>query len=189
MTASRPIVAVLAMMVMAGAAWAEDFRPVSPQPNTTTLNDGLAVRYYYAKYNHIDELIDWMSYEDGEVGDPLPDLNYDVGPGNVLTTTSSDLVGAEITGLIRFEQAGTYNLRVTSNDGVRLWVGGVQVFEDPGVHRDSTSDPLPIAVAEPGWYPLKILYYEKKGTSTLRLEWQSPGGGFAVVPASHLKHQ
>ncbi|MGF1641315.1 MAG: PA14 domain-containing protein [Rhodospirillales bacterium] len=163
--------------------------PAAPQPDAATLNDGLAVRYYFAKFNHVDELVDWMRFDRGVESPPLPHLDYESGPGNVLTTTSGDLVGAHITGFIGFHEVGTYRLRVTSNDGVRLTLAGEMVFEDPGVHGDATSPDLVFDITVPGWYPLDVLYFEKKGTATLRFTWQPPGAdGFVPIPGSALKH-
>ena len=163
--------------------------PAAPQPDAAALKDGLAVRYYFAKLNHIDDLVGWMKVEDGVPGQPLPMLDYAESPGNVLTTTNNMLVGAHITGFIQFAEAGTHRLRVTSNDGVRVTVGGEMMFEDPGVHKAETSPDLVFDVAEPGWVPLDILYYQKKGTWALQLYWQPPGApGFVPVPAASLKH-
>jgi hypothetical protein len=107
----------------------------------------------------------------------------------VLTTTNNMLVGAHITGFIQFAEAGTHRLRVTSNDGVRITLGGEMMFEDPGVHKAESSPDLVFDVAEPGWVPLDILYYQKKGTWALQLYWQPPGApGFVPVPAASLKH-
>lgn len=163
--------------------------PANPQPNAAELKDGLAVNYYFAKFQHINRLVEWMDMEDPIPGSPLPNLDYQMGPGNVLTTTSADLVGAHITGFIDFAEAGVYELKVTSNDGVRLTVGGVMIFEDPEVHRDADSPPLVVTIDEAGWYPLDILYFEKKGTAALRLYWKRPGeDAFSIVPTTALKH-
>lgn len=164
--------------------------PANPQPAAAALKDGLAVRYYFNRFTHIAELEDWMRTDDGMAGKPLPMLDYDMGIGNVLTSTASDLVGARITGFIELAQTGTYTFRITSNDGVRLSIGGVAMYEDPEIHPDTASPPLVMQVSEAGWYPLEILYYEKKGTAALKLAWQPPGStGFEAVPASALKHQ
>lgn len=163
--------------------------PADPQPDVTALKDGLAVRYYFSKFTHIDNLAAWMNSEDGIEGTPLPNLDYQMGAGNVLTTTSADLVGAHITGFIHFADAGTYELKITSNDGVRLTLSGEAIFEDPEIHADRASPPLVVKIDEPGWYPLDILYYEKKGTAALKLHWKTPGAsGFTVVPTTALKH-
>ena len=163
--------------------------PAAPQPDAATLKDGLAVRYYFAKLNHIDELVGWTKMEDGVAGTPLPMLDYEDSQGNVLTTTSNTLVGAHITGFIEFAEPGTYRLQVISNDGVRVTLGGAMIFEDPGVHKAEASPDLVFDVAGPGWYPLDILYFQKKGTWTLQLRWQPPGApGFVPVPGASLKH-
>jgi len=163
--------------------------PAAPQPDAAALKDGLAVRYYFAKLNHIDDLVGWMKFEDGAPGQPLPMLDYADSPGNVLTTTNNMLVGAHITGFIEFAKPGTYRLQVISNDGVRVTLGGEMIFEDPGVHKAATSPDLVFDVTEPSWYPLDLLYYQKKGTWTLQLRWQPPGGsGFVPVPGASLKH-
>jgi len=163
--------------------------PANPQPDAAALNDGLAVRYYFARFTHIDNLEAWINTDDGIAGTPLPNLDYQMGAGNVLTTTSADLVGAHITGFIEFAEEGVYELKITSNDGVRLTLGDQMVFEDPEIHADTASPPLVVTITMPGWYPLDILYYEKKGSAALKLHWKTPGAsGFTVVPTTALKH-
>ena len=163
--------------------------PAAPQPDAAALKDGLAVRYYFAKLNHIDDLVGWMRFEDGVPGEPLPALDYEDSPGNVLTTTNNMLVGAHITGFIEFAEPGSHRLQVTSNDGIRVTLGGEMIFEDPRIHKAETSPDLVFDIAEPGWYPLDILYYEKKGTWALKLYWQPPGApAFVPVPGAALKH-
>lgn len=163
--------------------------PANPQPDAAALKDGLAVSYYFAKFQNIDKLVEWMNMEEAVPGAPLPNLNYQMGAGNVLTTTSADLVGAHITGFMDFSEAGVYELKVTSNDGVRVTVGGIMIFEDPEIHSDADSPPLVVTIDEPGWYPLDILYFEKKGSAALKLYWKRPGEtAFSIVPTTAFKH-
>jgi hypothetical protein len=165
-------------------------RPASPQPQASVLKEGLAVRYYFNRFNHLRELEGWMDADEGQPGPPLPALNYRSGIGNVLTAGAADMVGARIDGFIHLAKAGEYRFLVTSNDGIRLRIGGVMMHEDPSIHGDTTSPPLVFKVAEPGWYPLEILYFEKKGTSTLELYWRTPtGDSDEPVPAAAFKHQ
>jgi hypothetical protein len=98
-------------------------------------------------------------------------------------------VGANITGFIRFEKPGVYGFEVTSNDGIWVELGGKMLHQDDGVHPDSTSDRLNVKIDQPGWYPLKITYFQKKGTASLILAWAGPGEKKAVpVPASAFGH-
>ncbi len=189
---AQVLTALFAALVALGVAApgrAAPLSPLSPQPQADALKDGLAVDYYYSVFEHIVELTTFMQSKKGEAGPPLPQLNYKVGIGNVLTTTSGDFVGAHITGAIKMETAGTYQFEVTSNDGVRVSLGGEQIFTDPGIHPDSTSPPIDVEITEPGWYALDVLYFEKKNTSTLILRWKQPGAAdFEVVPAAAFKH-
>lgn len=194
MTIKHAIAGMLAAaaLVSAAAFAAEPAAPIpaTPQPDPASLKDGLAVTYYSGVFNNISELVEWMRQEEGKPGAPIPMLDYQVGIGNVLTSSSDDFVGAHITGLIEFPAAGTYELQITSNDGVRVTIGGVMVFEDPTVHPDTTSPPVPVNIAVAGWYSLDILYFEKKRTSTLKLYWKGPEETrFVPVPAAALKHR
>ena len=180
----------LCLVLAAGPALAaEPIKPVQPQPDAASLADGLAVTYYFETFNSIDDLRDGMRRLKPHPGKPLPTLNYKVGEGPVLSSESSNFVGARITGLLQLEAVGTYEFEVTSNDGVWVSFGGEMIYEDPNVHSDWTSDPIPVSIDASGWYPIEVLYFEKKGTSTLILRWKPPGAsGFEVIPTERLKH-
>ncbi len=163
--------------------------PASPQPTAESLKPGLAVKYYGVKLNSIQQFEEWMEYEKGKDGPPIPMLNYQVGKGDVLTSGSDDMVGADINGFINFERTGTYTVMVHSNDGVRLTIGGKLVHEDPDVHADRFSDEITLEISKPGWYPVRILYFEKKNTATLELYWDPPGPEeIDYVPATAFAH-
>ncbi|MEM7224683.1 MAG: PA14 domain-containing protein [Pseudomonadota bacterium] len=198
MTSSTPLrwgAAFLgAFLLLAGPVSAASPQPLSPQPAADDLAPGLAVDYYYSFFRHIDELIEWQDYKDGDPGEPILQLDYRVGMDKVLTSEVDNGVGAEISGLIHLEKTGTYAFTAQSNDGVRLEIGGVLVLEDPDVHADRYSMMGPLEVTTPGWYPIKVLYFERKNTSTLELYWQPPGqdGSMELVPAevfAHLKSE
>ena len=179
----------LSIGLLGAPAGAASMAPVAPAPAPAALADGLAVDYYFEVFNSIDDLLDWMDSAKPKAGPPLPRLDYKVGFAKVLTADSSNFVGAHIQGLIHLARAGEYAFEVTSNDGVRIDIGGEPFFEDPEVHPDTTSDPIRLKIETPGWYALEILYFEKKNTSTLILKWRPPGaGGFELVPASAFKH-
>jgi hypothetical protein len=157
-------------------------RPAEPQPAQVT--PGLAVEYTYARVNYIEQL----KGRKFESGPPLANLNYRWG-GNVLTSKDREDVGAIITGFIRFDKPGVYGFEVTSNDGVLLEIGGQVLHEDPGVHSDSTSDRINVKIDQSGWYPLRVVYFQKKGTASLVLAWVGPGEKKPVpVPAQAFGH-
>jgi hypothetical protein len=178
--------ALIIAATTAGAQVVTGVKAAEPQPAADKLQPGLAVAYVYGRFNHIKE----FETKKMEPGKPLPQLDYRMGDGAVLTTKERDQVGALITGFIRFEKAGTYGFDVTSNDGVRVEIGGKLLYEDPSVHSDDTSDRIDVKVEQAGWYPLKILYYEKKGTATLVLRWieGEAKGKLVPVPAAAFAH-
>ena len=185
------VAALLAAMPTAHAGGTiSGLAPAKPQPKPAALKPGLAVTYYYGMVRHIDELATIAKYSKGSVGPPIPQLNYKVGQGNVLTSKFNNGVGAFIEGLINFAQAGTYVLKMQSNDGVKLEIGGKLIHMDPGVHVDTFSDPIPVKIDEAGWYPLSLIYFERKNTSTLELYWSKAGGAEAAdfVPANAFAH-
>ena len=162
----------------------------SPQPTSSALQDGLAVRYYYGTFDHIRDLESFMQYKDGQEGSALVGLRHEMGKGAVLSSQSDDFVGAHITGYLNLEETGTYRFQVTNNDGVRLHLGGARIHDDPGTGPARTSDSIPVDVTDPGWYAIEIWYFEKRGTATLDIVWGPPGAdSFIELPTAAMKHQ
>lgn len=170
---------------LAVAAPLQGAKPVQPQPAADKVAPGLSVNYLYMMFSHVSEV---PKAGKGKPGPEIAVLDHDTDSGNVLTANNSMGVGALINGLIKFDRPGTYVFEIMSNDGVKLTIGGVLIHEDPGIHADTTSPPIELAVTEPGWYPLSIDYFQRKGTSALRLMWTPPGGTKQVVPAAALAH-
>jgi hypothetical protein len=183
---------ILALGVTAGATGAaaeHAIDPANPQPKAAALKPGLGVNYHFSLVRTIRQLRGYAEPRKGDVGKPLPQLNYHTGYGKVLTTDRNTGVGAKIHGFIKFDKPGVYQLKVHSNDGVQLYLSGKHIFEDPVVHSDEMSDPIPVRITTPGWYPLLIWYFQRKGTATLELYWQPPGSTESVlVPPSAFAH-
>lgn len=179
-TAAACLAASLAM-----AAPLTGAKPAQPQPAADKIEPGLAVNYSYMMFSHVSEV---PKGGKGKPGPAISVLDHDTDSGNVLTATNSMGVGAQINGLIKLDRPGTYVFELMSNDGVKLTIGGVLIHEDAGIHADTWSPPIEFAVTEPGWYPLAIDYFQRKGTSALRLMWTPPGGTKQVVPATAFAH-
>jgi len=178
-----------ALFLLSPTALAESFnnlQPVNPQPAPDQTEPGLAVNYVFFNAHHVDDI---EGAGPGEPGAPLPQLNYQSGAGNVLTSDKSDGVGALIRGFINFPTAGRWLMTTQSNDGVRVRLAGAVVIEDPDVHSDQFAANAEINITQPGWYELTVTYFERKSTSTLQLYWQPPGKSeFEIVPAAAFSH-
>ncbi len=180
---------VAAGLSVAPASAGDKVMAASPQPASEAMRPGLSVKYYLDKFNHIDEVINAASWMKPQRGEPLPMLNYNVGQGAVLSHKNDDLVGAFIQGYIKIDEPGEYIITVQHNDGVRLWIGGKMLYNSPNVTPNLWSPDIKIDFDQASWYPIKMIYYEKKNTSTLELYWQPPGASdIEFVPASALAH-
>lgn len=186
------VAAILALVITPATAteMITGLQTANPQPSADSLKPGLGVTYYHHKFNDTREIPEWAKYKKGHKGEPIMMLDYFVGDGEVLTSGRVDFVGADIRGYIHFSEAGVYTMAMQSNDGVDLTIGGKTIVKDPTVHSDRYSDLVPVEIKEPGWYPLHLLYFEKKVTSTLELYWKPPSstGDMEFVPAEAFAH-
>ena len=112
-----------------------------------------------------------------------------MGNGNVLSSGAHENVGAAITGMVRLPEPGPYVFTLTSNDGASVEVGGALVVEDPQFHADNTTSSPPITIGEPGWYALRVFYFQRGGKATLQVAWKRPGQSAPEpIPAAALAH-
>lgn len=159
---------------------------------TADLRPGLAVVYFDRQFvRHIDQLPQGAAAEQmGRPGPPISQLNHQFGREEVFQSGSNRGVGMEITGYLKLDQSGRYRFQANSNDAFRLFIGAQRVVDDPAWHADRLSDPGDYEVRQPGWYPVRMRYFQRKGTATLQLYWQTPGDTtFRIVPAEALAHR
>jgi hypothetical protein len=185
----------LSLLLYGAAAFADDNRPADPQPEASALEPGLAVDYYYVKLEKLDELYNWLDHKTPEHGEPLATVDFVANQqGPVLGTESGSLVAAIITGFVKFPESGQFKLLALVNDGLRLWVGQgseIPLLDDPRKLSDRLVGPADISVEAGLWYPLRLEYFQKKGTSALVLAWMRPGVGEGeeeVIEAEFLAH-
>ena len=159
---------------------------------TNVLKPGLAVLYFKHHFvRSLDQLPQGKeARERGFSGPPITYLNHNFGRANVFGSGANRGIALELSGYIRLEQPGTYAFQANSNDGFRMYIGDRLLIDDPDWHSDRLSPEAQFAVAEPGWYSLRMRYFQRKGTATLQLYWKPPGAEhFAIVPAKALAHQ
>ena len=166
--------------------------PVVPQPPEQVTQAGLAVTYWGVKVRWIDEFVRNARQVPGMPGEPLLALNYpDKGAGaKVLGTRYAMLVGAMIDGMLHLDVAGEYQLAAVANDGIRIYLDGKMIVDDPGVRPSEFTDITAVNVDQPGWYQLHAEYFQRKGTAALEFYWKRPdqSGEMVVIPASAYAH-
>ncbi|MGJ8629366.1 MAG: PA14 domain-containing protein [Sulfitobacter sp.] len=158
-----------------------------PQPDAGDLTPGLAVAYAYESVRTLAEAEEAL--EDARSGPPLKGLSYeDNNDGDLtLTAKSAQKVAASISGFIRFDAAGTYEVDTLSNDGLVLTIGGQEVAYYDDVHACEPSGVMEVAVPEAGWYALEATYFQRKGSACLSMDW-NVGGTLAPVPDEAFAH-
>jgi hypothetical protein len=76
-----------------------------------------------------------------------------------------------------------------SNDGIRVEICSKMILTDPDVHSDRLSPQVLIDIPKPGWYPILVQYFQRKGTAAIELQWKLPGKAeFSVIPAEAYAH-
>ncbi len=98
------------------------------------------------------------------------------------------------TGSVLVPDTGEYEFRVTTPNGVRLYVnmpeGGseknalIDIWVSSAMTRTAAA---PIFLLGGRTYPLKLEFFKYKDkTASLRLEWRPPGGAWTVIPRTNL---
>jgi hypothetical protein len=75
-----------------------------------------------------------------------------------------------------------------TNDGVRLWVNGVQVINS-WVNRSTTATKTSTAISLTAGqqYAITMEFYENTGAAVARLKWQTPGSTtYPAIPKANL---
>jgi len=83
----------------------------------------------------------------------------------------------------RFDE--TYTFSTASDDGVRLWVNGVQLvnlWQNGGANAGSGS----IALKAGQKVPIRVEYFDNAGDASMHLRWSSPSTSSQLVPQSQL---
>lgn len=167
---------------------AEPPQPVTPQP--AAVQPGLVPLYFIGMLEHVDNMPRGSDLAKGRRGAPIAVLNADSGSGTMWDSGERRNYSVQMDGLIRLDRPGRYGFAALSNDGIRVTIDRHRVVDDPNVHATQTSPVTFLEVAQAGWYPLTVQYFQKGGSAALKLLWQPPGAAeLSVVPAAALAHR
>jgi glucose/arabinose dehydrogenase len=114
-----------------------------------------------------------------------PTVNFFWGSGSPASSIGADTFSARWTGEVEAPFSGTYRFYTVSDDGVRLWVNGVQLVNHWNDHS-SFEDTGTISLTAGQRYSIRMEFYENGGAATARLLWSHTSIAKAVVPANRL---
>ncbi|MFC7530924.1 family 16 glycoside hydrolase [Actinoplanes sp. GCM10030250] len=96
-----------------------------------------------------------------------------------------DRFQSEVSGNINITTAGTYQFRLTSDDGSRLYIDSTRVINNDGLHGAVAVEGSISLTA--GYHSLRIDYFEQGGGQQLTLDWRPPGASaYTLVPTTAL---
>ncbi len=117
-------------------------------------------------------------------------VDFDWGTGSPDAAIDSDGFRVTWAGQIRADFHEEYTFSVTSDDGVRLWIGNELVIDN--WTNQSGAEAVGTKLLEAGkWTDIRLEYYDNVGQANVELRWSSPRqtgeGMFEVVPQESLR--
>lgn len=114
--------------------------------------------------------------------DPVVDFSW---PGSPADGVPLNGFSVRWTGRIQAQTSEPYSLTVTTDEGVRLWVGGEQVIDAWAAQR-SESRTVTVAFEAGETYDVRLETRDTTGAARVRLAWSGRTTPAAVVPAAQL---
>ena len=115
-------------------------------------------------------------------------INFEWGYGSPSAAIAPDTFSARWTGQVQPQHTETYTFHTSTDDGVRLWVNGVQII-NKWVNQAPTEWSGSISLVAGQKYDIRMEYYENGGGAAAKLSWSSPNQPKQVIPQSRLFSQ
>lgn len=103
----------------------------------------------------------------------ISELNFYAGTDAFYEGGQTDNFAARYTGTFDAESPGSYEFFLNSDDGSKLFIDGVEVISNDGLHA-AVEKSVTIDLSE-GAHDIEVLYFERGGHATLDLDWSGPG--------------
>jgi len=115
-----------------------------------------------------------------------PTVNFDFGTGSPDPLIGPDTFSVRWTGTITPEFSQAYTLYTTSDDGIRVWLGGALIIDNFTNHSATENSSVTPVLTAGQAYPIQIDFYENAGRATATLSWSSASQAKQIVPSSRL---
>ena len=111
-------------------------------------------------------------------------INFNWGTNNN-PAGNNTIWSARWTGFVKPPTSGTYTFYTQSDDGVRLWVNGVQVINNWTDHA-SVQNSGSISLVANTKYSITLEYYQNGGFQVMQMSWSGPSVGMQLIPQNNL---
>ena len=138
--------------------------------------NGLDYKYYQGTWNLIPDFSLLSAVSSGTV------LNLDLSP-----RLQNDNFGFRFTGFLSVPTDGIYTFYTTSDDGSKLYIGGVLVVKNDSLH--SSTEKLGQIGLKAGKHAIRIDYFDNAGTEVLTASYAGPGISKQLLPSASLFRQ
>jgi YVTN family beta-propeller protein len=117
-------------------------------------------------------------------------IDFGWASGSPGTGVNRDNFSVRWTGTVQPLLSGAYRFQTVSDDGVRVWVNGVQLINNWSKHSATTNTSGDINLVAGTRYTITVEYFEATGQAVARLRWRVPGtSSYVAVPADRLFSQ
>jgi hypothetical protein len=114
-------------------------------------------------------------------------VNFNWGSGSPGTGVNKDKFSVRWTGTVEASSTGDFQFQTNTDDGVRLWVNGVQVISNWTNHAATLNTSAAIAMIGGTRYTIKMEFYENGGQAVSQLRWKTPGAtSYVAIPVTRL---
>jgi hypothetical protein len=114
-------------------------------------------------------------------------LNSDAGSLSTDPGTTSDAI-IKLNGIVNLA-AGTYQFRVTADDGYSIRINGQTVAEFNANQGATPRESLAFTITQGGAQQIEIIYWDQAGASRLTVELRPAGGTYSVLGGNSLQHE
>jgi GH43 family beta-xylosidase len=116
-------------------------------------------------------------------------INFNWGAGVPISGVSAENFSVSWTGYLRADFSEVYQVRTTSDERVRLWIGD-QLIIDHWTPHQATDDFGAMELEAGKWYDFRLEYADVSGVAQIGLAWASDrqtDGEFATIPGANLQ--
>jgi hypothetical protein len=112
-------------------------------------------------------------------------IDFNWGEGAPPGLSQNDHFSVRWAGRLVVPTAGPYEMRLTSDDGSRLFIDDRPVLDAFTVHTvESQEASLTLSA---GLHPIRVEYFDGTGDAVIKLEWRSPASDWRIVSGGDLQ--
>ena len=133
------------------------------------ISSGIDYKYYEGTWNALPNF------------DALTPVNSSSAASfDISSASRSDNFGFSFEGYINIQNGGTYTFYTSSDDGSKLWIDGIEVVSNDGLHavRERSGQ----ICLDAGYHQIEVDFFEKTGGNVLSAAYSGPGISKTTIP-------